>query len=356
MRIDELLERDNAGRAGNFVSLFSGAGGMDIGFYRAGFTPVWSNDIDPVAVKTYSTLFPNHEITQGNIRNQKIPDFNGVDLVIGGPPCQGFSVAGKMDPNDPRSRHVWDFLAIVQMLQPRVFVMENVKALAKNSRWQNLLASLIQEAESKLNYKTKLFLLNAADYGVPQARERMFLIGTQDEINISINPITANNSPTVQNAIGSLPRYGTLGNNSICLAKITPAKKPVLRKSPFAGMLFNGQGRPLDLNKPALTLPASMGGNRTPIIDQNQLECCNGSWVTEYHAHLLTGGNPVATVPDYLRRITVEEAAAIQTFPNRMIFAGKQSSQYRQIGNAVPPLLAYHVAVAVRNALANAHA
>lgn len=116
-------------------------------------------------------------------------------------------------------------------------------------------------------------------------------------------------------------------------------------------MLFNGQGRPLDLDRPAPTLPASMGGNRTPIIDQQQLIKGGESWVVDYHAHLMAGGTPHRSIPERLRRLSVEESTALQTFPKGMHWAGKQSSQYRQIGNAVPPLLAFHVAAALRRSL-----
>lgn len=127
-----------------FVSLYTGAGGLDIGFLAAGFTPIFSNDINADAMRTYSKMLDilqkqdsslkdgcRHAIEVGDIRAVKnLPERGSADVVIGGPPCQGFSVAGKMDPNDPRSRHVFDFLAMVKRIQPRAFVMENVKALA----------------------------------------------------------------------------------------------------------------------------------------------------------------------------------------------------------------------------------
>lgn len=103
----------------------------------------------------------------------------------------------------------------------------------------------------------------------------------------------------------------------------------------------------------SITLPATMGGNRTPIIDQNHLEKKTNPWVEEYHMHLMNGGVPCKKVPNYLRRITVEEAAAIQTFPLGIHFAGSSTAQYRQIGNAVPPCLAYHVGLSVYNAIKN---
>ncbi|MEM7658185.1 MAG: DNA cytosine methyltransferase, partial [Bacteroidota bacterium] len=217
-------------------------------------------------------------------------------------------------------------------------------------RWKGLLNNLRNEAE-RIGYQTELFVLNASHYGVPQARERMFLVGLK-EGEIGEPPRTTELSPkTVREALAELPTFGSKGNDSICTAKITPAKNPILRKSPYAGMLFNGQGRPLNVDAPALTLPASMGGNRTPIIDQYDLQNEGESWIVKYHASLMNGGKPSVSVPRSLRRITVEEAAAIQSFPPNINFHGAQTSKYRQIGNAVPPLLAFHVAQAVGKAL-----
>ena len=339
---------------GTLVSLYSGAGGMDLGFRHAGYQPVWANDIDPWAVETYNKALGGHVAHAGDLTEwvETLPTPMSVDLVVGGPPCQGFSVAGKMDPNDPRSRHVFNFIGIVRRLRPRGFVMENVKALAVNKRWSQLLDQLVAEA-SEAGYQTRLLLLNASHYGVPQARERMFLIGTQESPKSDLLPMptSIDESPTVRDAIDQLPAFGAPGNDSASTAKITPAKNPVMRRSPFAGMLFNGQGRPMDLDRPAPTLPASMGGNRTPIVDQHQYDVGGEPWVVGYHEHLWSGGEPYGEVPDHLRRITVEEAAEIQTFPRGMHWAGSQSAQYRQIGNAVPPVLAYHVAAAVREAI-----
>lgn len=337
-----------------FISLYSGCGGLDIGFRWAGFTPVWANDIDPVALETYRSVLPGHLAVAGDIASlQDRPGCGDADIVIGGPPCQGFSVAGRMDPKDPRSRHVSTFLDIVAEVKPRAFVMENVKALATNRRWTTVRDQLIERAEELMGAKPRLLVLNASYFGVPQARERMFLIGIRrgEGTLVDPSPITATTPPTLRSALESLPPYGEPGNDTVCSAKITIAKSPVLRRSPWAGMLFNGAGRPMDLDRPAPTLPASMGGNKTPIIDQEQLDSGAEPWVVKYHAHLWAGGEPWTHVPDRLRRITVEEAAAIQTFPQDMRWAGSQSAKYRQIGNAVPPELAYCVAMAVRESL-----
>jgi DNA (cytosine-5)-methyltransferase 1 len=343
------IKTDQVPKRLKMISTFTGAGGMDIGFYKAGFDPIWANDIDPFAIKTYNNFFKSDHGVVGNIREQDIPNNEKIDLVIGGPPCQGFSVAGKMDPNDPRSKHVWDFLGVVKKIQPTVFVMENVKALAVNRRWNDLRKDLIDSAR-ELGYETELWVLNASDYNVPQSRERMFLVGSLKGKKITPpKPVSDKMNITIKNTLKNIPRFNSPGNNTICTAIITPAKNPILRQSPYAGMLFNGQGRPLNLDHISNTLPASMGGNRTPIIDQSSLEKNEENWVINYHKKLMDGGKPVNKIPKRLRRITTEEATVIQTFPYGMEFAGSITTKFRQIGNAVPVELAYFVGKKIYN-------
>lgn len=345
-----------------FVSLYSGAGGLDLGFIAAGFEPIFANDINGDATATYCDAMEiisrregfncAHEVITGDIRQvETLPAKGSADLVVGGPPCQGFSVAGKMDPNDPRSRHVFDFLGMVERVQPKAFVMENVKALAMNKRWAGTIADIRKKAE-EIGYRTYLKVLNSSDYGVPQARERMFLVGFKDHsVEYEYPEPTCDKPVTVAEALKALPAIGEPGNDQTCSAKITPAKEPILRQSPYAGMLFNGQGRPMDVNKPAPTLPATMGGNRTPIVDQNTLSNGDQQWVEQYHSSLMSGGSVATSIPSNLRRISVQEAAVIQTFPRDMPWHGSQSSRYRQIGNAVPPKMSYAVATSVAKAL-----
>ncbi|WP_182050465.1 DNA cytosine methyltransferase [Changpingibacter yushuensis] len=348
---------------GTFVSLYAGAGGLDIGFARAGFAPVWVNELNPVALATHEaalarlgpfscTSFAGDLLT---IPAVDLPQQGSADLVIGGPPCQGFSIAGKMDPNDHRSTHVFHFMDMVERVRPRAFVMENVKALHTNAKWSHVRESLMSRANG-LGYSARRVLVNASDFGVPQNRERMFLLGVRRDIGEPRVPIptTAGAPVTVREALSSLPHYTEPGNDSLCRARITVARHPVVRRSAYAGMLFNGAGRPLDLGAPSPTLPASMGGNRTPIIDQRWLdESATGSWVEDYHARLMKMGADGVDqmVPGFLRRLTVQEAAAIQTFPPDMHWCGPVSAQFRQIGNAVPPLLGFALAQAVRSSL-----
>ena len=136
----------------------------------------------------------------------------------------------------------------------------------------------------------------------------------------------------------TLDKAGTGNNQDVCRAKITLAQHPVLRRTPYAGMIFNGLGRPLRLDSYSATLPASMGGNKTPIIDENELYNQAKPWVDSYFESLVKDptSSSATEVPSYLRRITVAEAALIQTFPRDYQFQGSQSMKYTQIGNAVP--------------------
>jgi DNA (cytosine-5)-methyltransferase 1 len=275
-------------------------------------------------------------------------------LVFGGPPCQGFSVAGKMDPDDPRSQLLWAFMQVVAMTRPQAFVCENVKALAVLDKWAGMRQRLFQLA-SELGYSYKLVVLNAADFGVPQSRERMFLIGFRDVVEIDDLALQFERyktiAPTVRDILLPLGVAGSATNQRVCNAKVTIARNPVMRRSPYAGMLFNGQGRPLNPDGYSCALHASMGGNKTPMIDQDHCYFGQDSWVEWYHGHLMAGGAPLATAPKRLRRLTIDEAISIQTFPPDYQFMGSQSSIYRQIGNAVPCDLAQVVATVVANCL-----
>ena len=332
------------------ISLYAGAGGLDRGFSRAGFSLSWAIDSDPHAVKTYEENLGDH-IVRGSLPEDSPPGHLQPDLVIGGPPCQGFSVIGRMDPDDPRSQHVHAFLDVVEQLEPRAFCMENVRALARAPRWQSVRDGLVQRAR-ELEYQVELMVLNAADYGVPQARERMFLVGVQGGGPLCPVPTTKGDPPTVREALLGLPSFGEPGNSMTSTAKVVPATKPVMRPSAYRGsLLFNGSGRPLRLDAPAKTLPASMGGNATPIVDQDELEHGAEPWVVGYHARLRQGRKPSKRAPKRMRRLTIEEAAALQSFPADWRWKGPRGAVYRQVGNAVPPALAERVAIAIRQSL-----
>ena len=333
------------------ISLFSGAGGLDQGLIRAGFDIIFANDYDKNACGTYLRNLGDH-IRHGDIDDYKEELFNfkgKIDLIAGGPPCQGFSVAGKMNPDDPRSKHVWTFAELVSKIQPSAFIMENVKALGTLKKWEPLRKSLLEKFR-EYGYATNFVVLNASDYDVPQNRYRVFFIGFKTnktlipDLEQMLEPYKKQ-AQTVREAISILDKAGTGNNTGICKAKITFTPKPVMRKSPYAGMLFNGAGRPTRIDGYSATLPASMGGNKTPIIDELELYNNEKSWIEKYHKGLVEGKNPskYKEAPKRLRRLTYQEAAVLQTFPINYDWFGSQSSIFKQIGNAVPCNLGYRV-------------
>lgn len=340
------------------VSLFTGAGGMDVGFERAGVQVIFANEIMKEAAQTYKENHHPNVMVNDDIYNQleNISKFKGADLVFGGPPCQGFSVAGKMNPDDERSKLIFTFLDAVERVQPKAFIMENVKALGVLEKWEPVRKKYLDRAVS-LGYQCAPFVLNATEYGVSQKRERVFFIGIKDggdpffEHNMAdLIADQKHIAPTIRELLSPLGRAGTENNPNTCTAKITFATTPIMRKSPYAGMYFNGQGRPIDVDSYANTLPASMGGNKTPFIDEEYLYGdATEDWVVSYHKGLVDGSiqPEFEEAPGRLRRITIREAMRIQTFPDEYKFMGNKGKIYTQIGNAVPCNLAAAVAKAV---------
>ena len=159
------------------ISLFSGAGGLDIGAIMAGAHIVFANDVMKEACMSYATNIGSH-IINGDINSvmHQLDGIENVDMVIGGPPCQGFSVAGKMDVNDKRSQLIWSFVKVISMVRPKAFIMENVKALGLLEKWKPIRDKLLSELRD-LGYSVNYMILNASDYDVPQARERIFIVG-----------------------------------------------------------------------------------------------------------------------------------------------------------------------------------
>lgn len=330
------------------VSLFSGAGGMDVGFQKAGFDIIWANDFNRAACETHAANF-GCGIKCGSIEDfDYVKDIPKCDLVFGGPPCQGFSVAGKMDPNDPRSRLVFEFQKVVLAKRPRFFVMENVSALARLEKFSDVRERLL-EGYVRAGYQVQIQILDSQYFCTPQRRERMIMIGMTDGGESFPFPRPHRKLIPSRSVLEGFDEPGTGNNQGRCEARITLAKRPVLRASAYAGMLFNGLGRPIDLDRPCQTLPASMGGNKTPFIDTRLLRDPTATnWLEEIHSIAMAGGDiSRLTVPAYIRRITVSEAAALQGFPKTFRFCGSRCEQYRQIGNSVPPPFANCIATEV---------
>ena len=341
------------------ISLFSGAGGLDVGFERAGFETVFANEFDHDAAEAWRANRPQsaNVMVEGDIHDHigELTKLKGVDVLFGGPPCQGFSVAGKMDPNDARSQLVWIFMDAVEIVHPKVFVMENVAALGTLDKWKSVRDGIVERGQT-LGYSVSYKVHHTPDYGVPENRDRIIIIGVSNEIGDTIRFYdklsSFKSSPmTAREVILTAGKFGTNDNPQTCTANVTLASRPVMRRSPYAGMLVNGAGRPINLNGIAPTLPASMGGNKTPIVDEVSLHDAGiPNWFETYYAGLVSGAIKPGemSVPATIRRLTIKECAAIQTFPAGYLFSGKKTKQYKQIGNAVPCKFAEAVAMSVR--------
>jgi len=322
------------------IDLFSGAGGLSLGLDSAGWDVKAALEFNETAIETHALNMPGVEHLCEDVRTVNFKQFKGIDLVAGGPPCQPFSVSGKqLGSNDTRDM-IPEFIRAVKEAKPKAFLMENVAGLTTQKFMPYLEAQL--EELSKLKYNIKWVVLNAADYGVPQKRLRLFIIGTAKSYDFDFpNPTHGTDETpyiTVKEALKGTPR------DTPNTAKVVYAKNPILRKSPFAGMLLNGKGRPLNMNGVSHTIPATAGGNRTHILDPKGV-------LKKYHVHLLKGGKPRTGEVEGCKRLTVKQSARLQTFPDWFEFTGRRSQQYTQIGNAVPPTLASAVATELLKAV-----
>ena len=234
--------------------------------------------------------------------------------------------------------------------------MENVAALGKLDKWSKVREKIVRIA-GQMGYDVAYRVWRTPDFGVPQNRDRVVFIGTLDGDATAFEAAMEGHlaeAPTAREVLRSVGAYGSEDNPKTCTSNVTLALHPVLRVSPYAGMLVNGAGRPICLDGLPPTLPATMGGNKTPIVDQRALDDASvDNWFEGYHARVSAGSVDPATTraPNYLRRLTIRKAAAIQTFPQDYKFSGAKTKQYRQIGNAVPSLFAEAVARSVREAV-----
>ena len=296
------------------VSLFSGAGGLDLGFKLAGHEIVWANDFYDDAVETYKKNLGNNIVCEDilNIKSDEVPD---CDIIIGGFPCQGFSVANtKRHEDDERNVLYKELIRIIKAKQPKFFLAENVKGITNLGKGK-VFEMILKDFED-MGYVVKYKILNAADYGVAQTRLRVIIVGVRKDIDFEYVYPEPTHSKDGKNG---LPKWRSVGE---LMATIPDPDQPNdLKNHEYSKYKLNFNGylghRPLDPEKPAPTVTAR-GDNK--------------------------GGVVILPHPVAARRMSCRELAAVQSFPLDYEFCGNRSSIYRQIGNAVPPLLGKAVA------------
>lgn len=330
----------------NLISLFCGAGGLDLGFHLAGFTTVVANEFDPKICPTYRINFPNTKLIEGDIRKISEHDFpDNIIGIIGGPPCQSWSEAGTLKGiEDERGQLFYDYIRILKKTQPLFFVAENVSGMLA-ARHHEAVQNFINLFDNA-GYHVNLKMLNANDYNVPEDRDRVFYIGFRKDLNITNfqYPTPLQHKPTLREAIWdlkdtaipALPKNKTNGDNCI-----------VHNHEYFIGTyspIFMSRNRVRSWDEPGFTVQAS--GRQCQLHPQapkmQKIATNKQIFIPEYE-HLY-------------RRMTVREVARIQTFPDSFRFIYEDVNiGYKMIGNAVPVNLAYHVAMQIKKTLHENH-
>lgn len=301
-----------------FVDLFCGAGGMTQGLLQAGFRPVASVEINPIASATHTKNFPDcHHLCEdiNNLNPQKLLAEIGspeVHVVVGGPPCQGFSVAGKRDPNDPRNRLFREFVRVVSEIRPWYVVMENVPGILTIQK--GAVKQAICDAFEEIGYPNmSVAVLESAAYGVPQIRPRAIFIANRFGMQ---NPypkpqLLPEQYKAIESAIDDLPEYTPIPEINHEWTRHSVEYMERLAKVPPGGSLYESYADAFKRQypgKPSMTVKENHGGT---------------------HIH------------PYLNRvISAREMARLQSFPDSFIFEGSMKKAMWQIGNAVPPRLA----------------
>lgn len=298
------------------VSLFSGAGGLDLGFEHQGFKVIWANDVDKDACATHR-LWSDAEVVQGDIGGIDFNKIPSSTIITGGFPCQGFSLAGPRKIDDERNVLYKHFVNLVEVKQPYIFIAENVKGIL--TLGDGTILEAILEDFSLRGYNVFPTLVNAADYGVPQDRWRVIMIGIRKDIGIDRYEFP---KPFAERV--------TLAE----VLKNMPAPKPSDICQGAYSSRYMSRNRKRKWNEVSYTIPAMSKQVTLHPSSPDMEKICEDQWKF---------GEQGET-----RRFSWQEAAAIQTFPKNMIFEGNLTSKYKQIGNAVPVKLAEVVAKDVK--------
>jgi len=329
-------------RKPTFVDLFSGVGGMTLGFEKEGFENLFSVDFDKKINLTYKKNFPKHKLIEEDIKEISdkeiltLPREKKVDLIIGGPPCQGFSIAGNLGRkfvDDPRNKLFKEFVRFVKVLKPNFFVMENVARVYTHNKGKT--KEEIIKLFEKLGYSVECKVLNSVDYGVPQSRRRIFFIGNKIGEDIVFPERNISKDKNVFETINDLPKIKSGESSKVPNHEAMNHTSQMLKKMSYVSEKGSREEIPKRIR------PTS-GDPRKYIRYQKDKPsiCITGDMRKVFHYN-------------QNRALTVRELARIQSFPDSFIFESSKISQQQQVGNAVPPLMAQAVAKVIKKQLKN---
>ncbi len=327
----------------NIISLFSGAGGLDLGFEKAGFNIVMANEYDKTIWETYEKNH-NAPLIRGDIRNITEEDFpDEIDGIIGGPPCQSWSEAGSLRGiDDPRGQLFYDYIRILNDKKPKFFLAENVSGMMAN-RHSEAVQSIVKKFE-ECGYNVSIDLVNAADYGVPQDRKRVFYIGFRKDLKVDFKFPT----PTTQNKEDKITLRTAIRDLEETAVPALPMNKPnpdlkIMNHEYFTGdysTIFMSRNRVRSWDRQGFTVQAS--GRQCQLHPQ-----APEMTFVEKNKRVFAKG-----YEDKYRRLTVRECARLQGFPDDFEFIYKAvDTGYKMIGNAVPVELARIIAQQINNTL-----
>lgn len=309
----------------NIVSLFCGAGGLDLGFKKAGFNTIYANEYDKHIWSTFEYNFPNAMLNKHSIRNIEASEIPNCIGIIGGPPCQSWSEAGSLRGiEDERGKLFFEYIRIIKSKKPKFFVAENVSGLLHKRNMESF--NKILNAFKDIGYTTTYKILNAENYNVPQNRERVFIVGFLDNINFEF-PTPYNNIITLRDCIQDLQNSAK---------PYTKGMEDGFNNEYYEGgfsTIFMSRNRVKNWDETSFTIQAS--ARHIPLHPQAPKMILVAKDKREFdknNQHLY-------------RRLSVRECARIQTFPDNFKFIYNNIIDgYKMVGNAVPVNLAYEIA------------
>lgn len=357
-----LKAKDRSNKKYKGIGLFSGCGGLDFGFEAAGIDIVGHVEIWDAANRIYSQNFSDSKLLKEDINDITEEDlaewknqFGEIDIIVGGPPCQGFSLAGKRDPEDIRNQLYKQYVRIVSEIHPKAFVFENVaKMTSMKNKDGSLFLNAIVQAFSDAGYTIEYKIVNAYEYGVPQARERVIIVGVRSDLN--------------KQFVFDSPKFTT--NNEGQVSLFEDKKQVRTFRDAMEGLepLESGESSKTDplhwaISHPQhvidwlIDIPEGMSAHENPDPSKRPPSGFNTTYKRniwdEPCSTISTNFNMISGCrnvhPTNTRSLTIREAARAQSFPDEFVFCGKWGDVRTAIGNAVPPLLAYEIACEIVN-------